>query len=356
MSVSNNYEVRIILGYDQRGKPIYTSIYTERYPEIEIVNCHHSQKKIKKVLFEDVLERWLISIRESVKPQSFYKYQATVHLYLIPYMGKEDIKTVNALLINQFLEKMASSGRQNHEGLSESTLKMIVFIIKDAFKYAYYHGLREETIGKIIVPKKKQTSIHLNILQEKDRRKLIEYIFNHPYPLYIGIGLSLCCGLRIGEICALRGKNIDLENQYMSIDGTMQRIKVEDGQQKTSIVISTPKSKTSKRIVPIPHVMFELLQQIHYQEEDYILSASSNYIEPRRLSRHFKKLLRILEIEDINYHSLRHTFASLCIESGMDDRTLSEILGHSSVNMTLNRYVHPHLKIKHEMINKVDFK
>lgn len=354
MNELKNYEVRIILGYDQRNQPIYTSIYTEKYPEIEVIDCYHQKNEI--VLFQDILENWLNSIRESVKPQSYYKYQSTINLYLIPYIGHIDIHTLNALVVNQFLEQMANSGRQNHKGLSESTLKMIVFVMKETFQYAYNYGIRSEILGKVIIPKKTQNTHYLHILEEQDRKKLIHYISDNICPIYIGIGLSLCCGLRIGEICALQGKDIDFKNRTIHIHRTMQRIKVEDNQQKTSIIISSPKTKTSKRIIPLPQLMYELIQNIKYQEEDYILSANQNYIEPRRLSRHFKKVLKILDIDDINYHSLRHTFASLCIESGMDDRTLSEILGHSSVNITLNRYVHPHLKIKHEMMNKVIFK
>lgn len=356
MEELKNYEVKIILGYDQVGKPIYTSIYTESYPEIEIVDCRNRQKNKDVILFQDVLEKWLESIRKSVKPQSFYKYQATIHLYLIPYIGHKDIRGLNAIQINQYLEEMSNSGRQNKEGLSESTLKMIVFVMKETFQYAYNYGIRNEVLGKIIIPKKHRTSVHLHILEERDRKKLINYIANNPCPLYIGIGLSLCCGLRIGEICALQGKDIDLKKRTIHIHRTMQRIKVEHCKNKTSIIISSPKTKTSKRIIPLPQFIYELIQKLNYQEDDYILSANQNYIEPRRLSRHFKKLLKTLDIDDINYHSLRHTFASLCIESGMDDRTLSEILGHSSVHITLNRYVHPHLKIKHEMMNKVIFK
>lgn len=356
MEELKNYEVKIILGYDQIGKPIYTSIYTERYPEVEIVDCRDLQKNKEVILFQDVLENWLQSIKESVKPQSFNKYQSTVHLYLMPYIGHKDIRILNAVFINQYLEEMSYSGRQNKKGLSESTLKTIAFVMKETFQYAYNHGVRNEFLGKIIIPKKHKTSFHLHILEEKDRKKLINYISNDPCPLYIGIGLSLCCGLRIGEICALQGKDIDLKKRTIHIHRTMQRIKVEDSQHKTTIIISSPKTKTSKRIIPLPQFIYKLIQKMNYQEEDYILSANQNYIEPRRLSRHFKKILKTLDIDDINYHSLRHTFASLCIESGMDDRTLSEILGHSSVNMTLNRYVHPHLKIKHEMMNKVIFK
>ncbi|MBS5113702.1 MAG: hypothetical protein KHZ15_13595 [Coprobacillus cateniformis] len=154
MEKSKNYEVKIILGYDQIGQPIYTSMYTERYPEIEIVDCRKHQKNNEIILFQDVLENWLQSIKESVKPQSFNKYQSTVYLYLIPYIGHKDMRILNAVLINQYLEEMSHSGRQNKEGLSESTLKMIVIVMKETFQYAYNHGIRNEILGKIIVPKK----------------------------------------------------------------------------------------------------------------------------------------------------------------------------------------------------------
>ena len=105
----------------------------------------------------------------------------------------------------------------------------------------------------------------------------------------------------------------------------------------------------------MPEIIIPILKTNNYHENDFILSGSQSWVEPRQLTRYFKKLLQKLEIRDTNFHTLRHTFASLCIASGMDDRTLSEILGHSSVNITMDRYVHPNLKMKHEMINKVDF-
>ncbi|MFQ6794281.1 site-specific integrase [Thomasclavelia sp.] len=349
-----NYEIKIILGYDSNGKAIYTSVFTDSYPKVEILRCS-SDKLVEETQFKEAIEGWLSHIKNSVKPQSYNKYQSTARLYILPKLGNCDIRLLTAIDVNQFLEQMALSGRQDGKGLSKSSLKTVLFVIKETFQYAYNFGLRSEVLTNIVFPKKKEVEDKLHVLEKKDYQKMIDYIQDDPTPLNIGIAISLCCGLRIGELCALKKEDIDIDGRMIKVQHTLQRIKVSGAKTKTKIVISSPKSKTSIRVVPLPEVLVPLLTRALYFDNDFILSKNEKWIEPRRLSRYFKKLLQKLEIKDTNFHTLRHTFASLCIASGMDDRTLSEILGHSSVNITLDRYVHPNLKIKHEMMNKVNF-
>lgn len=354
-----NYEIKISLGRDINGNTICTSVYTDIYPEVEILDCSSDtlieNVTINHVLFKDVINDWLRYIKGSVKLQSYNKYLASARLYIMPELGNRNLKSLDTIKINRFLEHLATSGRHDGNGLSESTLKTVLFIIKETFQYAYNFGLVNEIIHNIVLPKKKKSKDKRYVLEKKDYLKILDYIQEQPTSLNIGIGLSLCCGLRIGELCGLRKKDIDLENHIIKIHHTLQRIKVSDYDQKTRIILSTPKSKTSKRIIPMPEIIIPILKTNNYHENDFILSGSQSWVEPRQLTRYFKKLLQKLEIRDTNFHTLRHTFASLCIASGMDDRTLSEILGHSSVNITMDRYVHPNLKMKHEMINKVDF-
>lgn len=349
-----NYEIKIILGYDSQGKAIYTSVFTDTYPEVKILRCSND-KLVEEVLFKDVCNGWLSYIKNSVKPQSFNKYQMTARLYILPALGQRDIKLLNTIEINRFLKQLATSGRQDGKGLSQSSLKTVLFVIKETFQYAYNLGMCNEVLSNVVFPKKKKANDKLYVLEKKDCQKIIDFVKDDPEPLNIGIALSLCCGLRIGELCALRKSDIDLDKRIINIQYTLQRIQVAKASSKTKIVISSPKSKTSKRIIPVPEIMMPILKSCNFHENNFILSNNEYWVEPRRLSRYFKKILNQLEIKDTNFHTLRHTFASLCIASGMDDRTLSEILGHSSVNITLDRYVHPNLKIKHEMINKVDF-
>lgn len=355
MTDLKKYEVRIILGYGSDSKAIATSVFTDTYPEIEILDLKGNSIVVNEIVrVKEVVEIWLKSISNSVKPQTLHKYQRTAYLYIIPHIGEYDVRKVNTVQINKLLEKMSIDGGHDNQGLSLSSLKTITFVIKEVFKYAYNYGFRSEMINDVIIPKKRNKS-RIKVLEEHEYHKLMKYLLDDPKGLNIGLLISICCGLRIGEVCTLKGKDINYDKGSLSITHTMQRIHVDNQDCKTRVVINSPKSETSIREVPIPDLLMKVLKNIECDSQCYLLTNNENFIEPRRLTKYFKKILNYLEIKDTNYHVLRHTFASICIASGMDDRTLSEILGHSSVNITLDRYVHPTMKTKQEMINKVNF-
>ena len=172
----------------------------------------------------------------------------------------------------------------------------------------------------------------------------------------LGILLSLCCGLRIGEICALKWSDIDIENGTLYINKTVQRLKKEKAdQKKTELVISSPKSISSIRIIPLPMFLIEYLSEFKKNNvnESYVISGSINIFEPRSYQYYFKAFLQRENIRIFNYHILRHTFATRCIEKGVDIKSLSELLGHSNVNITLDKYVHPSLEQKRFQLEKL---
>ena len=148
--------------------------------------------------------------------------------------------------------------------------------------------------------------------------------------------------MRIGELCALKWEDIDLEASVLTVNGTQTRSK--DG-----IEITEPKSKTSKREIPIPDFLTEKLKSI-YKNDGYVLTSASLPFDVRTYRRHFKKLLKTASLPDIKFHSLRHSFATRALEVGMDYKTLSEILGHSSVGITLDLYAH---SLKEHKINQM---
>lgn len=123
---------------------------------------------------------------------------------------------------------------------------------------------------------------------------------------------------------------------------------------KTRIVVTTPKSACSIRTIPVPHGLMTILTAHKASSTGYILTNSDqNPLEPRTMQNHFKKVLKNSGITSANYHSLRHTFATRCIELGFDVKSLSEILGHASVNITMNRYVHPSMDLKRENMQRL---
>lgn len=162
----------------------------------------------------------------------------------------------------------------------------------------------------------------------------------------IGIWISLYAGLRIGEICALRWSDICFDTAILTVNGTQAR--TENG-----VEITSPKSRTSRREIPIPKVLFEKLKTMPKNCE-FILSKNGKSVDVRTYRRYFKRLLQKANLPDIKYHALRHTFSTRALEVGMDYKTLSEILGHSSVGITLDLYAHSLKEHKQKQMNKLD--
>ena len=171
----------------------------------------------------------------------------------------------------------------------------------------------------------------------------------------MGILICLNTGLRIGEVCALRWENIDFESKKIHIEKTIERIYSKE-ENKTIVIIDTPKSITSVRTIPINSKLYNILKQIRGKSKktDFVLTGSSeHYVEPRNYQYHFKEILKRNKVKKYKFHTLRHTFATNCIEAGMDIKSLSEILGHADVSITLNIYVHSSDKIKRKYLEKI---
>ena len=198
-------------------------------------------------------------------------------------------------------------------------------------------------------PEKKE----IEILSKLEQTKLESHILSKLNIRKLCVLLTLYTGLRIGEVCGLKWKDIDFENRCLYVRRTIQRVKCNDGNKKSKLIESTPKSKSSIRKVPIPAFIIELLKGFYTNDEDFILSRSTKLYDPRLLESSFSRLIKKVGIKKIKYHALRHTFATRSIEAGVDIKTLSELLGHSSVDITLKTYVHTSDELKKKSIDKL---
>lgn len=169
---------------------------------------------------------------------------------------------------------------------------------------------------------------------------LTNYLLDSVSPSNLGIFISAVTGIRIGELCALKWSDIDLEKRIITVSKTMQRIKNIGGKTATKIVITPPKSKTSAREIPVPDVLYSYLKKMQCDNDCYVLTGDKLFAEPRTMQYRFKSILKKIGLPHVNFHALRHMFATRCVDVGVDVQTLSEILGHCSVELTLNRYVH----------------
>ena len=189
-----------------------------------------------------------------------------------------------------------------------------------------------------------------------EQEQLEQILFHNPEPLKIGILIALYGGLRIGELCALQWGNLHLETGTVTVNRTLIRIRdlAPNALRKTKLLIDHPKTESSNRIIPLPSFIIDLLREHRQNDESYLLTGTFMYLEPRTCREKYKKILEKAGLRPFTFHALRHTFATRCIESNFDVKSLSEILGHSNISTTLQRYVHPSLELKREQMERLE--
>ena len=293
-----------------------------------------------KMLFEE----WFEAIKFRVKQSTFANYFGKAEIHIIPAFGTIRADELDASHVQQFIADKLSAG------LSPNYVADIVILLKSAMKFAVNRYNIRNRITDVIMPKKKKAEVLL--LSKPQQNRLQRYLSANQNLTSLGVALSLFTGLRIGELCALKWSDIELSNRTISVSKTIQRIK---SQNCTQLVITEPKSISSVREIPIPDCILPLLKQFCSSGDFYILSGTAKPVEPRTMQYRFQALLKKAKLPSIHFHALRHMFATNCIELGFDVKSLSEILGHSGVEITLNRYVHSSLERKKAFMKKLKF-
>ena len=357
----NRWEGRYIKERDNDNKPKYGYVYAHSYREVKsklekakltISNTSYPPQNVQDILFKTIAEEWFEYIQPQIKESTNIKYYNLLNMYLLPALGEQPIKQItNAQLEKLCYELLTSAGKKN-TGLSAKTVTDVLSLIRNIFKFASQKGIVFLCDANSV--KIKQNSKEMHIFSTTEQEKLYQYLCSNLNNYNVGILLCLFTGIRIGEVCALRWEDISIQEKTIHIHQTMQRIQSRNENKKTKVIISTPKSQCSVRIIPLPDNLVEIIAQCTVEKNGYFLTGSDNkFVEPRTMQNHFKKVLKENSITDTNFHSLRHTFATRCIELGFDVKSLSEILGHASVNITMNRYVHPSMKLKRENMQRL---
>ena len=356
------WEGRFIKDRDLGGKAVYGYVYAKTYSEVKRALNIASRKTesltesvIIRMSVQEVLTSWLEYKKLHVKESTFARYYQIVHVYLIPQLGLLDISTISVCTVEKLVHQLLSSGKKNgNGGLSTKSVNDILCVIKACVNYAKDNNYPVNcNLQHLHV---KQGNSNMRILSVEEQKRLSAVLLSDIDLVKLGIMLSLYTGIRIGELCALKWEDINLDSGIMVIKHTLQRIKNTSSEpaSKTKVITSEPKSRSSIREIPLPHDILELLQNYKGNEKAYVLTGEKNhYIEPRTIQNRFKSLLKEGGLPNVNYHVLRHTFATRCVEAGFELKSLSEILGHSSVNITLNRYVHSSIRLKQENMGKV---
>lgn len=311
----------------------------------------------KNPKLEMVALLWLENSKMRVRESSYVKYVNILQKHILPEMGQVRVRRITTEKVERFVQHQLNAGKLNGKGgLSEKTVKDMVVVLKSICHYAEQMGISAPCRFELI--RVRQNSKELQILGKQEQRKLKSFLMEDDSLKKTGVLLSLYMGLRLGEVCALKKSNILYKEKILQVRCTMQRIQnFDDGQEKkTKIIITEPKSNCSVRDIPIPAFLMKRLEQLQEASENaYMLTGDEEeFIEPRQLENIFQKYLKECQLEKMNYHILRHTFATRCIEEGFDVKSLSEILGHASVNITLNRYVHSSMEQKRKCMEKLN--
>lgn len=297
----------------------------------------------------EIADLWKEDKKHYVKLSTLSAYLLILQNHLLPYFGAKN--ELNESDVQAFaMRKLA-------EGLSQKTVKDILVVLKMLNRFGAKSGWCDYVEWDVRFPSTCEKK-PLDVLTIQDHRKVLDYVQNHFTFKNVGIYICLTGGLRIGEVCALQWKDIDIEKGVVHISKTIERIYLTDGQEDvphTRLVIGNPKTVNSVREIPMTTELYKMLKPFCrvMNPEYYVLTNDADPTEPRTYRNYYKRLMNRLGVPPVKFHGLRHSFATRCIESNCDYKTVSVILGHSNISTTLNLYVHPNAEQKKRCIDKM---
>ena len=302
-------------------------------------------KQMKEIKFNEIANEWLRFKKVKIKESTYLKYRFTIYYTFFKFIGEKTLKELLDYDYNNLIQELMNT-------LSAKTVRDEMSILKSILRYAelkYDVNFKLNLINVPTVYKKE-----INIFTERDRKRMERVCLKSGNIKYLGVLISLYTGLRIGEVCALKWKDFDFENKLVNVTHTIQRGYVD--RLYTKVIYTTPKTQSSIRKIPLSEVLYNKLKPISqkYPEEAFVLSGRTDkWIEPLGYRYTYRKILNESKVKYKKYHTLRHTFATRCVRIGMDTKSLSEILGHANVVITLNTYIHSSFETKVKYINKL---
>lgn len=302
---------------------------------------------VKEKTINQITEEWKEEKKKYVKKSTYAAYQLLIQNHIKPYFG--DLYEVNEEKVQQFVFDKLDAG------LSEKTIRDIIIVLKMILKFGIKNGYLEYIQIDARFPSKQERK-NLDVLSKADQKKFMEHLRNNFTFKNLGIFICFSTGMRIGEICGLRWCDVDTAEGVIKVRHTLQRIYIIEGETRhTELLLDTPKTANSVRDIPMSSELLKMLKSLNkvVNENYYVISNDIKPIEPRTYRNYYKKLCKQLDIPELKFHGLRHSFATRCIESKADYKTVSVLLGHSNISTTLNLYVHPNKEQKKKTIDKM---
>ena len=343
--------------YSSDGHKKYRSVYSHTYKGVKqklmqfkantvIMQTSQSETDVDKqsVTIDDLSQQWLAYVLNHRKYSTYRKYAGIYEKYIQKSFGDIMTEELRPDMIASALSK----------DLSASLYQSIYCVFNRILNYgSQYYGTDKIHLVPVLTRNSAKPIGTLNIYEQK---KLVDYLLKDTDLYKTGILICLFMGLRLGEICALKWEDIDLQNRILHINRTVQRLDCvnTESTNKTILFEGPPKTIHSLREIPVPEFLYDIL--LSYSNSPckgiYFLNSTTP-MDPRTYQYKFQSILKKAGIESTHFHALRHTFATNCINSGADAKSVSEILGHANVNITLNRYVHPDMDTKRNILNSI---
>lgn len=305
------------------------------------------------MIYKTWLEKWLAHyIEPTAKSRTYSRYSEIVRQHILPKLGEYDLEELTPGVLQKYITELLQTGNlRTGKGLSANSVNAIINVIQNSLRTAFNLGyVATFTADRLKRPKIEEKEI--TCFTEQEQKKIEQAVLKSKKDKLFGIILCLYSGLRIGELLALRWDDIDLQKGLIMISRSCHDGKDISG--KYTRIEDTPKTSSSRRIIPLPKQFLPLMKEAKKKSDsEYVVSKNGNPISVRSYQRSFDLLQKKLNIPHRGFHSLRHTFATRALECGMDVKTLSEILGHKSPTVTLNRYVHSLMEHKKDMMNRL---
>lgn len=341
------YEGRYVIGKNASGKTRFGYVYGRQYAQVrtrllqkksELLTAAASAASARDV----TLREWLCYWRENelmgtVKPSSYQAYCRQINLHLIPALGDVPLSQLTPACVYAF------AGRLEACGLAYNTRKGIFRLLSAALRCAQEEGLAAKNPCrkiKIQLSEKAEQRVLSRPEQEMLRKEALKQ--NN-----LSVLLSLYTGMRLGEVCALKWQDIDWKKRTVAVRRTAQRVAhaLPSAHESTFLMVGTPKSRRSRRVLPIPDFLISKLREAFFaagslSPETFIFGKGARAAEPRTLQRRFSRLLHSVGLTGVHFHTLRHSFATRLMELGVDIQTISALLGHESARTTLDFYGH----------------
>lgn len=292
--------------------------------------------------------KWLSQIQETVKPSTYASYTHKLTTYIYPTIGDRPINELEVEELQQLVNQW------KNQGLSVSTIHVLYRVLNQCLKEAVKQELLTANPGTAVqLPRIKHRKVKaLSITEQKHLEKAVQ---EYGSKLELPVLLALYAGLRIGEIAALRWKDIDFEQGLIHIEHTYQRIGLAVEGKKTQLSFSDSKSEASVRVVPLTMLLCRRLKKLQKEAvSPYVFQVNGKPCEPRLLTYHFHKVRKMASLEAIHFHQLRHTFATRCIENHADIASVSALMGHASTQMTLDTYADAMMEQRFEIIYRLE--